>query len=66
MKLKSHKGTKKRIRVTGTGKLRFQKPGKQHLLVNKSKKAKQRGRAAHGVAVDATHADRMTRLLPYS
>ena len=35
-KNKSHSGTKKRIKVTGTGKLLREKAGKRHLLEKKS------------------------------
>lgn len=64
MKLKTHSGTKKRIRLTGTGKAMFQKAGKRHLLVNKSKKAKKRDK--NGVLVSKTLKRRMKKLLPYA
>ena len=44
MKQKSHSGLKKRVKVTGTGKFKVAKTGKRHLLLNKSSKAKGRGR----------------------
>ena len=34
-KNKTHSGAKKRIRVTGTGKLRFQRAGKRHNFEHK-------------------------------
>jgi large subunit ribosomal protein L35 len=37
-KMKTHKGTSKRVRVTGTGKLRRQKAGRRHLMEKKSAK----------------------------
>lgn len=37
MKKKSHSGLKKRVKVTATGKLVFDKSAKKHLLVKKSK-----------------------------
>jgi large subunit ribosomal protein L35 len=40
MKQKSLSGLKKRVKITGTGKFRFQKSCKNHLLVNKSKRQK--------------------------
>jgi len=40
MKLKSHSSTKKRVKVTGRGKIRLQKSAKQHLLAQKSKRQK--------------------------
>lgn len=40
MKQKTHSGTKKRVKVTGTGKFMFQKACKNHLLSSKSKRQK--------------------------
>ena len=62
MKLKSHSGTKKRIRKTGSGKLMTDKSSKRHLLKNKSTKAK--ASFKDGKPVDVVHAKRMQRLLP--
>jgi large subunit ribosomal protein L35 len=36
-KMKTHKGTAKRFRTTGTGKLRRRQAGKQHLRLAKGK-----------------------------
>ncbi|HEX6339495.1 50S ribosomal protein L35 [Umezawaea endophytica] len=41
-KNKTHKGTSKRIRVTGSGKLLREKAGKRHLLEKKSSKLTRR------------------------
>ena len=41
-KMKSHSGTSKRVRVTGSGKLRRQKAGTRHLLEKKSSKLTRR------------------------
>lgn len=35
-KMKTHKGLKKRVRLTGGGKLRYKKSNKGHLLSGKS------------------------------
>jgi large subunit ribosomal protein L35 len=35
-KMKTHKGTAKRVKLTGTGKLRRQKANRRHLLEHKS------------------------------
>jgi large subunit ribosomal protein L35 len=35
-KIKTHKGIKKRVKVTATGKVKFHKHNKGHLLSNKS------------------------------
>lgn len=40
MKKKSNSGLKKRIKVTGTGKIMMRKSAKKHLLANKSKRQK--------------------------
>jgi large subunit ribosomal protein L35 len=37
-KMKTHKGTKKRFRLTATGKVKFKKPGTRHLATGMSKK----------------------------
>jgi len=41
-KMKTHSGTSKRIRVTGTGKLRRQKAGRRHLMEKKSSRVTRR------------------------
>ncbi len=40
MKQKTHSGTKKRTKITGSGKVKFQKSCKGHLLSSKSKRQK--------------------------
>lgn len=50
MKAKTHSGSKKRIKITGTGKFRTGKIGKRHLLKNKSAKSKGKGKYGY-----ATH-----------
>ncbi len=41
-KMKSHSGTRKRIKVTGSGKLMREKAGKRHFLEKKSSKMTRR------------------------
>jgi large subunit ribosomal protein L35 len=41
-KFKSHSGTSKRVKVTGSGKLLREKAGKRHLLEKKSSKLTRR------------------------
>lgn len=43
MKQKTHSGAKKRMKKTGTGKIRMAKSCKRHLLANKSKRQKKLG-----------------------
>lgn len=40
VKAKTKKAAAKRFRVTGTGKVKFKRAGKRHLLSNKSSKGK--------------------------
>ena len=40
MTLKTRSWVKKRVKVTGSGKIKFQKAWKRHLLMNKAKRAK--------------------------
>ena len=49
-KMKTHKGSKKRFRITATGKLKRRKAGKKHLLSHKSGKRK---RHLRGVVIEA-------------
>lgn len=44
MKAKVHSGAKKRFKLTGTGKIKFNKVAHRHLLVNKSKRQKRSSR----------------------
>jgi len=60
-KNKTHKGTKKRIRVTATGKLMRQRPFGSHLLTKKSANRKRKLRKA--VIVDPTDTSRLRGLL---
>jgi large subunit ribosomal protein L35 len=62
-KMKTHRGTAKRVRVTGSGRLKRNKANHSHILTKKSKKRKRRLRAAD--FVDKADEKRMKRLLPY-
>lgn len=62
MKLKTHSGTKKRVRKTSTGKLKVDKAGKRHLLAQKSKRAKKI--AGNPQDVPAVRARIIQKLLP--
>ena len=44
-KMKTHKASRKRFRITATGKLKRHKAGKKHLLSHKSGKRKRHLRA---------------------
>lgn len=62
-KLKSHSGTKKRVKVTGKGKIRLQKSSKNHLLINKSKR--QKNLHEGGKPTSAGNEANIKKLLPY-
>jgi large subunit ribosomal protein L35 len=52
MKMKTHKGAKKRFKITGTGKVRRYKAFKSHILTKKTSKRKRRLRQAGLVATN--------------
>ncbi|HET6503632.1 MAG TPA: 50S ribosomal protein L35 [Amycolatopsis sp.] len=60
-KMKTHSGASKRIRVTGTGKLRRQKAGRRHLMEKKSSKLTRRLEGTTEIA--APDVARVKRLL---
>lgn len=62
-KMKSHSGTKKRFRKTGTGKLMRAKAFKSHILTKKDTKRTRRLRA--GGYADATNMDAVRKMIPY-
>jgi large subunit ribosomal protein L35 len=63
MKLKTHSGAKKRVKITGTGKFILDKTAKRHLLKNKSSKAK--GRDKYGKRVSRSNELECRVSLPY-
>ncbi len=63
-KLKTNKSAAKRFKKTGTGKLKYFKCNKQHILTKKSSKRKRKLRKAG--MVDATKVKQMKRMLPYA
>lgn len=60
-KVKTHSGTKKRAKFTGTGKVKTGQANTSHLLRNKSKKAKRRHR--NSVVAHPTEQARLKALL---
>lgn len=64
MKQKTHSGLKKRVKVTGSGKMMFRKAATNHLLSSKSKRQKKTGRL--GIAAPAGMTKTMSRLLKIS
>lgn len=63
-KVKTHKGAKKRFKVTGTGKVLFSKKGRRHILTSKASKRKRQLRTT-GVA-EGTLAANIKELMPYA
>jgi len=62
-KLKTHRGAAKRLKVTGTGKLKKRSGTKSHLLTGKPAKRTRSLRKAS--LVSESEYDRMRKLLPY-
>ena len=62
-KLKTHKGTKARIHVTGSGKLMRRKRMSSHLRRKKPNKVTRK--YADKLLVDRKDVNRLSRLLPY-
>ena len=63
-KLKTHKGVKRRVKITGTGKLMHGRSGRRHLLTGKSSRRMKHLRGAKQVA--EVQEEMLRRLLPYS
>ena len=62
-KMKTHSGSKKRFRVTGSGKIMRAKAFKSHILNKKSTKRKRNLRKTG--YVDTTEMKTMKKLIPY-
>jgi large subunit ribosomal protein L35 len=62
MKMKTHKGAKKRFKITGTGKIKRGKAGRSHILTKKTSKRKRTMRRAGQIATPGDQ-KRIKRLL---
>ena len=62
-KMKTHRGAKKRIKVTGTGKFIVKHSGKSHILTKKTRKRK--NNLKKDMVVTPTLVKHMKALLPY-
>jgi large subunit ribosomal protein L35 len=62
-KMKTHRGTAKRVKRTGTGKLKRMRAYKSHILTKKTQKRKRRLRKPDLVA--KSDEKRIKRILPY-
>ncbi len=63
-KLKTHKGTKARVKITGRGKVKAMRSGKRHLNYKKSGNEIRRGRT--DLMIAKPEAERIKTLLPYA
>ena len=63
-KLKTIKGVKDRVKVTGTGKLMARKPGRRHLLAHRRSKTKRQLRRPH--LLSPADAKNIRKTLPYA
>ena len=61
-KMKSNRGAVKRLRATGSGKIRRRRANKSHILTKKSTKRKRRLR--QGTLVSKADARRVRKLIP--
>lgn len=62
-KLKTHRGTAKRFKISGTGKILYRRAGKSHLLTKKTRRAKRHLKDT--AVVTKTEAGILRRLIPY-
>ena len=63
-KLKTNRAANKRFSITGTGKLKRQKAGKQHILTKKSRATKRDLRKPE--MVDSANLKAARKMLPYA
>jgi large subunit ribosomal protein L35 len=63
-KMKTHSGAKKRFKVTGTGKVKYKKPGQRHLMTGDSGNQNRKSRKA--VIVAESDMKTMKKVMPYS
>ena len=62
-KMKTHRGAAKRFKVTGSGKVRYNKSNRRHILTKKTTKLKRKTRQG-GTIVDA-EVHLIRRMIPY-
>ena len=62
-KMKTRKGAAKRFSKTGTGKVKFSRKGKRHILSNKSRKRKRQLKRAETMTKGDAQA--IARMIPY-
>ncbi|MFW6132231.1 MAG: 50S ribosomal protein L35 [Candidatus Aminicenantaceae bacterium] len=62
-KLKTHRGAKKRFKITGNKKIKHNKAYKSHILTKKS--AKRKRKLGKQALIDKADRNRIKRMLPY-
>lgn len=65
-KMKTHRATAKRVKLTGTGKVKVSQTNKRHLLNSNAKTSKRKLRLRKSKLVDKTMAANVKRMLPYA
>jgi large subunit ribosomal protein L35 len=63
-KMKTHSGARKRFKVTGTGKVKYKKPGQRHLMTGDSGNQNRKSRKALMVASSDVKVIR--KIMPYN
>ncbi|MDR1474288.1 MAG: 50S ribosomal protein L35 [Endomicrobium sp.] len=63
-KMKTHSGAKKRFKVTGTGKVKYKKPGQRHLMTGDS--GNQNRKSRKPVLVTDSDVKTIKKIMPYS
>ena len=64
-KMKTHRATAKRVKITATGKVKRSQTNKRHLLNSNAKTSKRKTSLRKPTLVDKTMAANVKRMLPY-
>jgi len=65
-KMKTHRATAKRVKLTATGKVKVSQTNKRHLLNSNAKTSKRKLRLRKSKLVDKTMAANVKKMLPYA
>ena len=65
-KMKTHRATAKRVKITATGKIKRSQTNKRHLLNSNAKTSKRKARLRKATLVDKTMAGNVKKMLPYA
>jgi len=65
-KMKTHRATAKRVKITATGKIKRSQTNKRHLLNSNAKTSKRKARLRKSTLVDKTMANNVKKMLPYA